>query len=316
MDSCKGIKARRIIPLLFFISALLFTDVAAAASGVLNIRIPGNVRTAANTFTLSEIADIEGPREASRIAGMLRFSAPASRILLREDVINALQKSSITGVKIELRMPSEVSVEVVGSATGAAISAEMGYSLSEAIKKLSNWKFDVEVFPQGQIPRGVLIDPVSITPGSATATLRFRDDRGREQTVNVRLAWYQPAMILKRSMRRGEVIRPEDFGERSVRIITPNIYASSPAEVVGKSLNKAQQQGEMILLSSLANVPIIQKGKIIILFVNSEGMIIESQGEALQDGAVGDTIRVRNLSSRKIVSGIIRTPERVEVLNR
>ena len=35
----------------------------------------------------------------------------------------------------------------------------------------------------------------------------------------------------------------------------------------------------------------------------------------MQDGAVGDTINVRNLSSKKIVSGIVRTAERVEVRN-
>ena len=301
-----------LIPLLFFISALLLSGRAAgAAESVLSIRIPENVRTAMNIFTLSEIAEIEGPKEASRIAGMLRFSVHNSEVLLREDVINAIQKSNITGVRIELRMPKEVSVEVVGNAGG--VSSETERSLSEIVKRLSNWQYDVEVVPHGQIPPGKLTGPASITPGSASVILKFSDDKGKEQSVSARLTWYQPALVLKRSMKRGEVIRAEDIGERSVKIIAPNVYASSAQEVVGKSLRRAQQKGEMVLLSLLESMPIIHKGKIITLFIDSEGMMIESKGEALQDGDIGDTINVRNLSSKKIVSGIIRTAERVEV---
>jgi len=312
MGLFKSAKVRRLIPLLFFISVLLLSERAAlSAESVLSIKIPDNVRTAMNSFNLSEIAEIEGPKEASRISGMLRFSVPASKVLLREDVINALQKSGIAGVRIELRMPSEVSIEVVGSVGG--VSAEMGHSLSQAIKKLSNWQYDVEADPQGQIPPGVLTGPASIIPGSASATLKFRDDRGRERSVSVRLTWYQPALILKRSMKRGEIIRAEDIGERSVKIVAQNIYASSPSQAIGKSFRKAQQQGEMVLLSLLEDMPIIQKGKIITLFINSGGIIIETRGEALEDGSIGDTIKVRNLSSKKIVSGIVRTSERVEV---
>ncbi|MCL1940763.1 MAG: flagellar basal body P-ring formation chaperone FlgA [Synergistaceae bacterium] len=319
MDLLKNIKARRIIPLLFFIFLLLPAAIASAAPAgpdVLSIRIPDEVRSAMNSFTLSEIADIEGPKESSRIAGMLRFSVPASHILLRDDVINAIQKSGITGVRIELRMSQEVSVEVVGSVsqTGGANEDERR-NLSDVIKKLSGWKFDVEAVPQGQIPQGALTGPASVKPGAASVNLKFRDNKKVERTLLVRLTWYQPAIILKRAMKRGEIIRAEDIGERSVKIITPNVYASSPDEVVGKSLRNHLQQGEMILLSLLANMPIIHKGKIITIYINSEGIIIESPGEALQDGSLGDRINVRNLSSKKIVSGIIRTPERVEVLN-
>jgi len=316
MSSYINVKARRVVPLLFFI-ILILSEVTAVANepGILNIKIADNIRSALNSFTLSEVADIEGPRDASRIAGMLRFSVPVSKTLFREDVVKAIQKSGIAGVRIELRMPSEVSVEVVGGVGQKGnISAEEGRNLSDMIKKLSNWKFEVEVIPHGQIPPGVLSGPASIVPGSASATLKFRDKSGRERSVPVRLTWYQPALIFKRSMKRGEVIRAEDIGERSIKIMAPNVYASSPDEVAGKSLRKSQQQGEIVLLSLVANVPIIQKGKKITLYVNAAGLMIESEGEAQQDGFINEIISVKNLSSKKIVSGIIRSPERVEVL--
>jgi flagella basal body P-ring formation protein FlgA len=311
------LKARKIILLLFLISILLLSEIIAVAadSDVLSIKISDNVRSAFNSFTLSEVADIEGPKEASRIAGMLLFSVPASNTLLREDVINVLQKSEITGVRIELKMPTEVLVEVVDSVmqTEEKPAAE-GHTLSEVIRKLSNWKFSVEAVPQRQIPKGVLIGPASIIPGSASVILRFRDNGGREHSVPVRLTWHQPALTLKRSMRRGEIIQAEDIGERSIKVMAPNVYASSPDEVIGKSLRRSQQQGEIVLLSLVASAPTIQRGKIITLFIDVGGMMIESRGEAQQSGSIGDTINVRNLSSKKIVSGIIRAPERVEVL--
>lgn len=310
--------ARRVIPPFFFISFLLLSWIItaeAADSPILSVKISENIRTAFGSFTLSEVAIIEGPREASRIAGMLRFSVPASKILLREDVIKTIQKSSISGVKIELRMPSEVSIEIIGSVGETEENvAEERRGLSDMIKKLSNWKYDVDAVPQGKIPQGALTSPVSIVPGSASAILKFRDNRGKEHSLSVRLTWYQPVQIFKRSMKRGETIRAEDIGERSIKIVAPNVYACTPEEVIGKSLRKSQQQGEMILLSLIADMPIIQKGKIITLFIETGGIIIESKGEAQQSGSEGNTINVKNISSKKIVSGIIRSPERVEVL--
>ena len=308
--------ARRIIPLLFFISVVFFLEtIAAADTEVLSIKVSDNIRTAFNSFTLSEVALIEGPREASRAAGMLRFSVPASKMLSRENVIKTIQKSSISGVRIELRMPSEVSIEVIGSVgeTGEKAEEERR-SLSDMVKKLSNWKYDVDAVPQGQVPQGVLSSPASIVPGSASAILKFRDNKGKERSLSVRLTWYQPVQIFKRSMKRGEIIRAEDIGERTIKIVAPNVYACMPEEVIGKSLRKSQQQGEMILNSLVADLPIIQKGKIVTIFIETGGIIIESKGEAQQSGFEGNTISVKNLSSKKIVSGVIRTPERVEVL--
>jgi flagella basal body P-ring formation protein FlgA len=310
-------RARRAIPLLFFVSILLLSETTAVGADldVLSIRIPDRICSSFGSFTLSEAADIEGPREASRIAGMLRFSVPASKILLRESVIKTLEKSTISGVRIELRMPPEVYIEIIGSAsqTGER-SALNGRNLAEAVKKLSNWKYDVDVTLQGEMPPGVLSAPVSIVPGTASTTLKFRDNTGKERSVLVKLTWYQPVQILKRSMKRGEMIRAEDIGERSVKIVAPNVYASTPEEVTGKSLRKSLQQGEMILLSLVADLPIIQKGKIVTLFICVGGITIESKGEALQSGSVGNVINVKNLVSKKIISGIIRTPDSVEVL--
>ena len=316
-DFCR-FPALKYFILLILISVLLLSRAVIANAldaPVLEISVSDNIRSAFSSFTLSEVANIEGPKEASRIAGMLRFTTPASNILLRENVIKALKKSSISGVRIELRMPTEVSVEVVGSVgqTGEK-SEEKKRNLSDIVKKLSNWKYEVDAVPQGQIPNGVLSGPASIVPGSSSAILKFRDNRGKERTVSVRLTWYQPVQIFKRSMKRGEIIRAEDIGERSIKIVAPNVYASTPEEVIGKSLRKSQAQGEMILLSSVVDKPIIEKGKVITIFINSGGIIIESKGEAQQSGNIGSVISVKNLSSKKTVSGIIRTPERVEVI--
>jgi flagella basal body P-ring formation protein FlgA len=37
------------------------------------------------------------------------------------------------------------------------------------------------------------------------------------------------------------------------------------------------------------------------------------QGEAMEDGAAGETIRVRNEQSKKIIEAVIRSKEEVEV---
>lgn len=174
---------RRILSALVF-AALFFLSSHSYAQEILSIRIPDTVKTAGDSFALSQIAEITGPASVTRTAGWVRFSTDGTK-LTRDEVIRVLKESKIAGVKIELRMPSVVKID------------------SSAPRK---------------------------TP-----------------TTNV--------------------------------------------EAVGK----------------------IQKGKRVRIVAGLNGIVIEAQGEAMQNGSIGDVIKVRNLSSQKIISCVIRTIDSVEV---
>jgi flagella basal body P-ring formation protein FlgA len=199
-------------------------------------------------------------------------------------------------------------------APGGAPALERGQKdLQELIKSLAAWKGDVQARYRGPIPEGRLTFPASLVPGTSAATLRFRDSAGRERSLAVRLVWTQPALVLSRSVKKGEILKESDLVLRQIRVSRAGVYASQASEVVGRALKKNIAQGETIPLNSLADVPIINKGKIVTIVARDAGLRVEARGEALEDGVLGDSIRVRNAASKAVLRAVVVAEDTVEV---
>jgi flagella basal body P-ring formation protein FlgA len=277
---------------------------------------------------LSDIATLEGPKDLTERIGMLLLLVEDG-VISREQVVNALRVSGLEGVRIELKMPSMITVEFpqVGTSSSSSSSSsssereqeEQGSErrqedLKELVKSLAGWKGDVQVEYRGSLPKGRLVSPGSLVPGASAATLRFKDAAGRERSLAVRLIWTQPALILSRSVKRGEILRESDFVVRQIRVSRAGVYASRASEVLGRSLKKNLSQGETIPLNSVADVSIINKGKTVTIMANDAGLRVEAKGEALENGVLGDSIRVRNIASKIVVSAVVVAEDMVEVV--
>jgi flagella basal body P-ring formation protein FlgA len=287
----------------------------AGGAEVLRIEIPSSVQMEGQACTLSEIAAIDGPPELVERVGALLLSVQ-NGVITRERVIGALKASGAAGARIELKMPAAVTVIVESGESGGETPVPRGggrEGLALLIKSLAAWDGEVEVQYQGVIPEGRLVSPVSLVPGTSAASLKFRDTAGRERSLAVRLVWTQPALVLTRSVKKGEVLRETDFAVRKARVSKPGVYASKISEVAGRSLKKNLNQGEVIFLSFITDVPIMERGKRVTITARNGDLTVKAQGEALESGALGDVVRVRNLSSKAVVTAVIVAGDMVEV---
>ena len=71
--------------------------------------------------------------------------------------------------------------------------------------------------------------------------------------------------------------------------------------------------GERISQGFLLTPPIVHRGDKVFIVVRKGALALRIQGEAMQDGAAGETIRVRPEQSKKIIEAVIRSKEEVEV---
>jgi flagella basal body P-ring formation protein FlgA len=310
----------------FFLSGFFCLAAPAEAAQVLRVTIPGVVELEGEACSLAEIAKLEGQSELTERAGALLLSV-RDGVISREQVVEALRVSGLENVRVELKMPASVKVEspltvVVIGGPDDPVSEEGGQgtgngngkkAVAEQIKALAAWNGEVEVNFQGPVPPGRLVSPASIVPGTAAATLRFRDSSGKDRSLAVRLAWTQPVLVLTRPVKRGETLKESDFVIRSLRVGRAGMYASRLQEAVGRSLRKNLSQGEAVALNLLANVPIIKRGKVVTIVVQSAGLTVKARGEALDDGSLGDVIDVRNLSSKTVVKAVVVAEDTVEV---
>ena len=118
--------------------------------------------------------------------------------------------------------------------------------------------------------------------------------------------------VLARSIQRGETIRMSDleFIKQRRSAIGRNTVVDT-SRIVGKTPRRYLQTGKPIRMSDLRMPILVSRGKLVTLTLKNRHMHITAQGSALEDGAIGDVIRVTNTRSRQTVQGVVIGPSQV-----
>jgi flagellar basal body P-ring formation protein FlgA len=135
--------------------------------------------------------------------------------------------------------------------------------------------------------------------------------------VPVDLVEMRPIVVARRALPRGHVLSADDLvlEERDVARINGGFIASRD-DVVGHRLKRQLVSGSVLAPSALETQVVVKRGQSVTLVVASDSLSIRMAGKALMDGAVDQRIRVENTVSHRIVEGVVRSPEYVEVLVR
>jgi flagella basal body P-ring formation protein FlgA len=122
-------------------------------------------------------------------------------------------------------------------------------------------------------------------------------------------------LTAKRTLPRGHLLTAADLtvDERDVsRMISG--YFSEPQSLLGQRLKQPLLAGRVVTPAMIEADQIVRRGQTVTLVAASGGVNIRMSGKALTDGALNQRIRVENLNSGRVVEGIVRSPEHVEVL--
>jgi flagella basal body P-ring formation protein FlgA len=151
----------------------------------------------------------------------------------------------------------------------------------------------------------------------ARTTVGVRCDGASPWTVYVPVDLVTSKAVLtpKRSLPKGHVLSAADLkmDERDVSRMLGG-YFSDPDRLVGQRLTQSIPAGRVITPSMVAATAVIRRGQSVTLVVRDAGLSISMKGKALADGALDQRIRVENSHSGRVVEGIVRSAEHVEVL--
>ncbi|MDJ0941700.1 MAG: flagellar basal body P-ring formation chaperone FlgA [Woeseiaceae bacterium] len=122
--------------------------------------------------------------------------------------------------------------------------------------------------------------------------------------------------VAREALPRGHVLGAGDLvaDVRDVSRMTASGYISDPALLVGHKLKASVLAGRVLTRQLVEADTLIRRGQTVTLAVSAGGISIRMAGKALSDGARNQRIRVENLNSGRVVEGIVRSPELVEVL--
>jgi len=117
-------------------------------------------------------------------------------------------------------------------------------------------------------------------------------------------------IVPSRTIRAREIINPEDLIRRSGDF---SGALSDFQDVVGQEARVALYAGRPIRPSDVGPPAIISRNDLVTLVFFSGSLRITTEGRALGRGAVGETLRAMNLTSRTTVTGTITSNGSIEV---
>jgi len=112
--------------------------------------------------------------------------------------------------------------------------------------------------------------------------------------------------VLLRHVSEGQVVRAEDVSstflpDRQLR----NDVVSDASDLIGKTPRRGISAHRPIRASELTTPRLVEKGKTIELRYTTDYMSILGRGLALENGSLGETIRIKNVDSERTISARI-----------
>ncbi|MFO7569590.1 MAG: flagellar basal body P-ring formation chaperone FlgA [Smithellaceae bacterium] len=157
---------------------------------------------------------------------------------------------------------------------------------------------------QGQVSFRVESKPREEYIGETSFKLRILQNNVfvKEENIRVRIEVLHDFIVSASSLGRGAVLSANDVSlqQKWVRAIPMN-SVNSMDDAVGKSLNAIVRPGSRITRSMLKDIFPVQRGKRVQVVLDNGIMTMVMNGLAEEDGAEDAMIRVRNLSSNKII---------------
>lgn len=263
--------------------------------------LPEAICPRGSSVFLGEYASLEGEQELVDRASLARLSLSGGK-LTRGQVVAALQDQGLAGIPVRLQMPTSVTLGQEDPLEGR-------------IRRAAHWPWRVAARPDRPVDPATPLPP-GLRSGMRSVSLNVATSEEPARFVRVVLRWYQPQVVAKSHLRKGETIRREDVFLRLGIQDTYRLLAHSFQQVEGKVLRIPVKAGVPVAMEVLVRDEVVHAGNQVVLSSVVGSVAVEAKGRALEQGAVGDTIRVRNLDTRQIVSGVVVGPGRVEILQK
>ncbi len=213
---------------------------------------------------------------------------PALMGAIPEDLVRSIVESWTT---------EQIEAEEAGDADGAT-----RYEVS------ARWQGDILLDVPGEVD--FKVRRLSSRPFRGPTVVRLelhvdgKLDRAMTVTVDCRL--YRDVVVSTRSVRRGTPLEADAFvvEERDVTSLKHGFFAALE-DLVDMQSARPIGVGEVVSHRHVEAVPIVHRGDDVNMSVTTGNMSLLATGVAMEDGGVGERIRVRNLDSGKVVYGEI-----------
>ena len=169
--------------------------------------------------------------------------------------------------------------------------------------------------PRCSQPLAAFLNPGADVNRITTVGVRCQGEKPWKVYVPVSVVATADVAVATRHLPRGSVITADSLRleRREVTRMRSGYFGSIEA-ALGLRVRQSILKGRALTPGQLEADHVVRRGQSVTLVVASGGLKLNMAGKALIDGALGQRIRVENSSSGRVVEGIVRSHEHVEIL--
>ena len=191
---------------------------------------------------------------------------------------------------------------------------------------------EIQALANPQIARTQLDNRTRLTacPGPLNAEPTHRSFRGGRLTMKVsceyEVSWsiYVPVTVtsdmtvvrVNRSLPRGTILSEHDLQALLVQRSPAHLpLINHIEEAIGSALKRPLTAGTELQHSMLEAPVVVKRGDQTVIAAGNAQLSVRMTGKALQDGAIGEQIRVQNLASKRTIQGEVQADGSILVMN-
>ncbi len=168
--------------------------------------------------------------------------------------------------------------------------------------------------PRCTTPLDIFNPPGSRPFGNVSIGVRCTAIKPWTIYTSVKVILYKNVVVLTKPMQRGATITSSHVGKKRIELSkTEQHYLTELSDVIGKNTRRPLASGMVLNMTLLSDPKTIERGQQVTLIADANGMKIRMMGAALMDGVLGQRIRVRNISSKRIIEGTVISPGLVRI---
>ena len=152
------------------------------------------------------------------------------------------------------------------------------------------------------------------TMGNTSVGVRCAGPRPWTIYQSASVSLFDQVLVASRFLAKGTVLSAADLRiERRELSALPSGYETAPDHLIGKQMRYALPAGMVVAPQSVKVAPLIKQGETVTLVSRQGGMEVRSSGVALSGADVGERVRIRNETSKRVVEGTVTANRQVEV---
>lgn len=169
--------------------------------------------------------------------------------------------------------------------------------------------------PPGAMTWRVGQKPQDSRPGRKTVAITILVDGNEQGQVRMSgdLQLFADVVCTSRRLARNDIIGAGDImiARQDISLLDTGLVLK-PEQVLGQKLKTSLRAGAVLFTHLLESPPLVSRGELVTIAARSDAVRVTAPGEARNTGALGETIKVKNLMSRREIFARVAGPGLVE----